>query len=66
MFKQLNNLAGGEYYLMASLLIFLVFFLIIAFYIFKLSKGHIEMMSELPIADNQIPTHSPESTHEKV
>lgn len=49
MFKQITNLAGGEYYLIASLLIFMIFFIIVGIYIFKLSKGHITLMSNMPI-----------------
>ncbi len=61
MFKQITNLAGGEYYLIASLLIFFIFFLFIAYHIFSLSKEHIAIMSELPIADQEKSTNSHES-----
>ena len=53
MFKQINNLAGGEIYLIASLLIFLVCFIMVTIFIIKLSKSHISMMSNLPIEDQQ-------------
>ncbi len=53
MFKQINNLAGGEFYLIASLFIFLVFFIMVSILILKLSKSHISMMSNLPIEDQQ-------------
>ena len=53
MFKQINNLAGGEFYLITSLLIFLVFFITVTIFIMKLSKNHISVMSNLPIEDQQ-------------
>lgn len=53
MFKQINNLAGGEFYLITSLFIFLVFFIVVSIFIIKLSKSHISMMSNLPIEDQQ-------------
>lgn len=54
MFKQITNLAGGEYYLITSLFIFMVFFLMVGFYIVKMSKTHIAEMSSLPINEPQI------------
>lgn len=51
MFKQINNLSGGELYLIASLLIFMVFFILVGLYIFKMGKDHVAMMRELPIND---------------
>ncbi|WP_316801619.1 hypothetical protein [Pedobacter frigidisoli] len=53
MFNQIKNLAGGEIYLISSLLMFMVFFIIVSIYLLKLSKKHIAMMSELPIRENQ-------------
>lgn len=57
MFKQINNLAGGELYLITSLLIFLVFFIVVTIFIIKLSKNHISVMSNLPIEDQQTTTY---------
>ena len=54
MFNQIKNLDGGEVYLISSLLMFMVFFLIVGVYLFKLSKKHIETMSEMPIQDQQL------------
>jgi hypothetical protein len=55
MFKQITNLAGGEYYLIASLLIFMVFFLMVGIYLVKMNKPHIVEMSNMPFNDdNQI------------
>jgi hypothetical protein len=51
MFKQIKDLAGGEFYLITSLLIFMVFFILVGIYLLKLNKNHITMMSKLPIED---------------
>lgn len=53
MFKQINNLAGGEYYLITSLLLFMVFFILVGVYLFKLNKSYINKMSEMPINEPQ-------------
>lgn len=57
MFNQIKDLAGGEFYLITSLLMFMVFFIVVAVYLFKLSKKHIAMMSNLPIDDQNIQTY---------
>jgi len=53
MFNQIKNLAGGELYLISSLLLFMLFFVIVGIYLLKLNKKHIEIMSSLPIQENQ-------------
>ncbi|MGN7989408.1 hypothetical protein ACTJKC_18815 [Pedobacter sp. 22226] len=53
MFNQIKDLAGGEIYLVTSLLMFMVFFAIVGVYLFKLSRGHIKTMSEIPFQDNK-------------
>jgi hypothetical protein len=53
MFNQIKDLAGGEIYLVTSLLMFMVFFVIVGVYLFKLSKSHIKIMSEIPFQDNK-------------
>lgn len=53
MFNQIKDLAGGEIYLVTSLLMFMVFFVIVGVYLFKLSKSHIKNMSEIPFQDNK-------------
>ncbi|RZL19971.1 MAG: hypothetical protein EOO96_25535 [Pedobacter sp.] len=52
MFEQLKNLAGREYYLISSLILFLVFFILVSIYLIKMNKNHIQMMSELPLTDS--------------
>ncbi|PWS28772.1 hypothetical protein DHW03_02725 [Pedobacter yonginense] len=53
MFNQIKDLAGGEIYLITSLLMFMVFFVIVGIYLIKLNQKHIEVMSALPIEENQ-------------
>jgi hypothetical protein len=53
MFKQIKDLAGGEYYLITSLLIFMVFFILISVYLIKLNKNYIHKMSQMPINEPQ-------------
>jgi cbb3-type cytochrome oxidase subunit 3 len=53
MFKQIKDLAGGEFYLITSLLLFMVFFIMVGIYLLKLSKKHAATMSNLPIHDQQ-------------
>ncbi|NTE18202.1 hypothetical protein G6M26_06680 [Agrobacterium tumefaciens] len=53
MFNQIKDLAGGELYLISSLIMFMVFFIIVGIYLLKLNKKQIEVMSELPIQENQ-------------
>lgn len=53
MFKQIKDLAGGEYYLITSLLIFMVFFILVALYLMKLNKNYVNKMSQMPINEPQ-------------
>ncbi|MBO9672552.1 MAG: hypothetical protein J7577_03860 [Sphingobacteriaceae bacterium] len=57
MFKQIKDLAGGEMYLITSLLIFMVFFILVAVYLLKLNKGHTTLMSNMPIEDQETQSH---------
>lgn len=53
MFKQFTeNINGHQIYLLSSLGIFLVFFIVVAIILFRLGKKHVAHMSELPLADN--------------
>jgi len=52
MFKQfLNTVTGSNIYLISSLWIFLIFFILVAVMLIKMSKDHIRHMSELPLND---------------
>lgn len=57
MFKQIKDLAGGEFYLIASLLMFMVFFILVGIYLVKMKKDHIVEMSNLPIDNLQTEDH---------
>jgi hypothetical protein len=57
MFKQIKDLAGGEIYLIASLLIFMVFFILVGVYLLKLNKSHIAVMSNMPFEDQETRNH---------
>lgn len=54
MFKQFTeNINGHQVYLLCSLGIFLVFFIVVAVILFKLNKGHVAHMSQLPLDSEQ-------------
>ncbi|WP_207534253.1 hypothetical protein [Desertivirga arenae] len=54
MFKQfIDKVGGSEVYLISSLWIFLIFFILVAVMLFKMKKDHIEYMSELPLNDTE-------------
>jgi len=52
MFKQFTeNLSGAQAYLLFSLGIFLVFFIVVAVMLFRLRKQHVDHMRDLPLHD---------------
>jgi len=52
MFKQFTTIAGGNQgYLLGSLSIFLLFFILVGIYILTIKKEEIKYMSELPLKD---------------
>ncbi len=52
MFKQfLGHAQGTQVYLLASLGIFLLFFIVVTILMFRLRKQHIVYMSDMPLAD---------------
>ena len=53
MFKQITNLNGDEIYLIVSLWVFLVFFVLVACMLFWMKKEHIQHMKDIPLADDQ-------------
>jgi len=53
MFKQLTNLEGNEWYLITSLWIFLLFFILVGILIIKMRKQHSTYMSHLPLMDEE-------------
>ncbi|MBD1430978.1 MULTISPECIES: hypothetical protein [Sphingobacterium] len=53
MFKQITNLQGDEIYLMTSLWIFLIFFIIVGLMLFLMKKDHIQYMKEIPFDESE-------------
>lgn len=51
MFKQITNLNGDEMYLIISLWIFLVFFVLVGCMLFWMKKDHIAHMKDIPFQD---------------
>jgi len=54
MFKQfIDKSLGADVYLITSLGIFLVFFLVVTVLLFTMNKKHVSYMSELPLNDDK-------------
>lgn len=53
MFKQITQLNGNEAYLIASLWIFLIFFLLVALLLLRMKKQHSTYMSRLPMEKDE-------------
>ena len=52
MFKQfLENAEGNQGYLLSSLAIFLIFFILVGIFVLTMKKDEIKYMSELPLND---------------
>lgn len=51
MFKQITTLDGNEWYLIASLWLFLIFFILVGVMLFRMRKDYVAYMSELPLED---------------
>ena len=50
MFKQfIHEVAGAEVYLMASLLTFFLFFVLVSLYLVVVNRRHLDAMRELPL-----------------
>jgi len=55
MFKQFTeNISGNQVYLLCSLGIFLVFFIVVTVLLLRIRKPHIEHMSDMPLNDNSL------------
>jgi len=55
MFKQFTeNVAGNEVYLLLSLAIFLVFFIVVSVMLIRSHKDHNDYMSDIPLHDSLI------------
>jgi cbb3-type cytochrome oxidase subunit 3 len=52
MFKQfLKVVEGADFYMITSLLIFFIFFILVGLYLLLLKKNHVKYMSNLPLDD---------------
>ncbi len=59
MFKQITNLHGDEIYLITSLWIFLVFFILVACMLVWMKKEHVNYMSDIPFDDAEKENEEP-------
>jgi len=53
MFKQITNLNGDENYLIFSLIMFIVFFIIVGIMLIRMKKDYAQHMSEMPLNDEE-------------
>lgn len=54
MFKQITNLNGNEWYLIVSLLIFMVFFIVVTIMLLTMKKDYNDYMRSMPLDDATI------------
>lgn len=52
MFKQITNLDGNEWYLIVSLWIFLIFFIVVGIMLWRMKKEHVDYMKDIPLEGN--------------
>lgn len=45
----MGSIDGVEVYPIFSLLIFFIFFVVLGWYVFKLSKSHVDKMKQIPL-----------------
>jgi cbb3-type cytochrome oxidase subunit 3 len=58
MFKQFTeNINANQAYLLFSLGIFFVFFIVVTVMLIRIRKQHVDHMSDLPLQDNLTDTH---------
>lgn len=54
MFKQfIQNFSDSRIYLISSLWLFLIFFILVAIMLFLMKKNHIDYMSHLPLNEDE-------------
>jgi hypothetical protein len=53
MFKQITDLSGNEWYLIASLWIFLVFFIAVGILLFRMPKDDVNYLKGLPVDESE-------------
>lgn len=60
MFKQFTESVNGtQVYLLFSLAIFLVFFIVVSVLLIRLRKQHVDHMSDLPLEDGNVESLNP-------
>ena len=60
MFDQfVKNVSGEQMYLIFSLWIFLVFFIVVSFLLYITKKQHVDRMSDLPLEDGTVDSNQP-------
>jgi|GEM_PF-326550 len=52
----LKNIKGDQVYLISSLGIFVIFFIVVTVMLIRLRKKHVEYMSDLPLEDSIMDT----------
>lgn len=52
MFKQITDLGGNEWYLIASLWIFFVFFICVGIMLFRMKKDFVDYMGNIPLSED--------------
>lgn len=61
MFKQFTeNINGNQGYLLFSLFVFLVFFIIATVLLIRMRKTHVSYMSDMPLEDGQLESYNPQ------
>ncbi len=53
MFKQLTDLSGNEWYLIASLWIFLLFFITVGIRLIRMRKADVDYMKGIPMDEGE-------------
>lgn len=53
MFKQITNLGGNEWYLITSLWIFMIFFVVVGVMLFLMKKDYVDYMGNIPLEDSE-------------
>ena len=51
-----ENIEGAEIYPMISLLIFFLFFVVLLWFVLKMSKERVETLSNIPLDETEEPT----------
>lgn len=60
MFRQITDLNGDERYLIFSLLIFLIFFIVVGIMLIRMKKDYSDHMSAMPLEENENETTNPQ------